>query len=280
VCGSCHPGSEGRSAQAKIVIQYPYLCMGTEHRFAYLCYMSKKIVLITGANKSIGFEIARQMAKAGYHIILGSRDKANGEQAVKKLKAEGFNDVDLLLIDVSDQASVNQAKAKLESKLQELDVLVNNAGISGGFPQSALTVSVDTVKKVYETNVFGPIRVTQAFIGLLRKSEQPRIVNVTSDLGSLTDHNNPNWAYYAMKSGAYGPSKTALNAYTVALAYELRDTAFKVNAVNPGYTATDFNAHRGTKSVADGAAVIVKYATIGADGPTGHFLSDYGETPW
>lgn len=242
--------------------------------------MKNKTALITGANKSIGFETARQLAKAGYHIFLGSRDKANGEQAIAKLKAEGFNDVELLLIDVSDQTSVDRAKAELENKIQVLDVLVNNAGISGGFPQSALTVSVDTVKKVYETNVFGTIRVTQAFINLLRKSPQPRIVNVTSDLASLTDHNNPDWVYYAMKGGAYGPSKTALNAYTIALAYELRDTAFKVNAVNPGYTATDFNGHRGTKSVVDGAAVIVQYATIGADGPSGKFLSDYGKTPW
>jgi NAD(P)-dependent dehydrogenase (short-subunit alcohol dehydrogenase family) len=242
--------------------------------------MNKKTVLITGANKSIGFETARQLARAGYHIILGSRDKSNGEQAVAQLKAEGFNDVDLLVIDVSKQESVNKAKAELEGKLLALDVLINNAGISGGFPQSALTVTMDTLKDVYETNVFGAIRVTQAFIELLKKSAAPRIVNVSSDLGSLTQHNDPNWPYYNFKSAAYGPSKTALNAYTVALAFELKDTAFKVNAVNPGYTATDFNQHRGTKTVADGAAIIVQYATIGADGPTGKFLSDYGDTPW
>jgi NAD(P)-dependent dehydrogenase (short-subunit alcohol dehydrogenase family) len=241
---------------------------------------NKKTVLITGANKSIGFETAKQLAAARYHIYLGARDKANGDEAVAKLKAEGFNDVELLLIDVSDQRSVDQAKAELESKTQVLDVLINNAGISGGFPQTALTVSIDTVKQVYETNVFGPMRVTQAFIELLRKSDQPRIVNVTSDLGSLTLHNDPNYAYYAFKGGAYGPSKTALNAYTVHLAYELKDTAFKVNAVNPGFTATDFNAHRGTKTVEQGAAPIVKYAMIGADGPSGKYLGEEGEIGW
>lgn len=242
--------------------------------------MTKPTVLITGANKSIGFETARQMANTGYHIYLGSRDKANGEHAVAKLKAEGFNDVDLLLIDISDQASVDNAKAELESKLQSLDVLINNAGISGGFPQAPLSLNMDMVKSVYETNVFGTMRATIAFMDLLKKSPEPRIVNVTSDLASLTLHNDPTWAYYNFKGGAYGPSKTALNAYTVALAFELKDTAFKINAVNPGFTATDFNNHRGTKNVTDAASVILKYATIGADGQTGKFFSDYGESPW
>jgi len=241
---------------------------------------NKRTVLITGANKSIGFETARQLAAAGYHIYLGARDKANGDDAVARLKAQGFNDVELLLIDVSDQQSVNSAKAELESKTKSLDVLINNAGVSGGFPQTALTVNIDTVKQVYETNVFGPMRVTQAFIGMLKQSDQPRIVNVTSDLGSLTLHNDPDYAYYAIKGGAYGPSKTALNAYTVHLAYELRDTAFKVNAVNPGFTATDFNAHRGTKTVEQGAAPIVKCAMAGPDGPTGKYLGEEGEIPW
>jgi NAD(P)-dependent dehydrogenase (short-subunit alcohol dehydrogenase family) len=115
---------------------------------------------------------------------------------------------------------------------------------------------------------------------LLKKSDQPRIVNVTSDLGSLTLHNDPSWVYYAFKGAAYGPSKTALNAYTVALAYELRDTPFKVNAVNPGYTATDFNQHRGTKSVGEAASLIAQYAMLDTNGPTGKYISDYGETPW
>jgi NAD(P)-dependent dehydrogenase (short-subunit alcohol dehydrogenase family) len=242
--------------------------------------MNKKTVLITGANKSIGFETARQMGALGYHIILGSRDKANGQAAIAKLKGEGFNDAELLLIDISDETSVNAAKTQLESKHSSLDVLINNAGISGGFPQSPLSVNMEMVKKVYETNVFGTMRTTLAFIDLLKKSDQPRIVNVTSDLASLTSHNDPTWPYYNFKGGAYGPSKTAVNAYTVALAFELKDTGFKINAVNPGFTATDFNNHRGTKNVADAASVIVKYATIGPDGPTGGFFSDYGETPW
>lgn len=242
--------------------------------------MENKTALITGANKSLGFETARELAKAGYRIFLGARDKTRGEEAVAQLKAEGLDKVELLIIDVSDQASVDHAKAELEGKLDSLDVLINNAGILGGMQQSALTVSVDTAKEVYETNVFGPMRVTQAFIELLKKSDEPRIVNVTSDLGSLTLHNDPKWAHYEVKAAAYGPSKSALNAYTVHLAYELRDTNFKVNAVNPGYTATDFNHHSGPKTIAEGAAPIIKYAMIGADGPTGGYFSDYGVTPW
>jgi NAD(P)-dependent dehydrogenase (short-subunit alcohol dehydrogenase family) len=241
----------------------------------------KKTVLITGANKSLGFETARQLLQAGgYHIFIGCRDKAKGDAAVEKLKAEGFEDVETLVIDVNSQQSVDIAKAELESKLTLLDVLINNAGISGGIPQTALSITVDIMKDVFETNLFGVIRTTLAFIDLLKKSAAPRIVNVTSDLGSLTLQSNPAYEHYEVKTGAYGPSKSALNAYTIALAYELRDLPFKVNAVNPGYTATDFNHHTGPKSVADGAAPIAKYAMIGANGPTGQYLSDFGVTPW
>jgi NAD(P)-dependent dehydrogenase (short-subunit alcohol dehydrogenase family) len=240
-----------------------------------------KKVLITGANKSIGFETTRQLLQQGYFVYLGSRDQLNGEQAVAKLKTEGLDNVELLLIDVSNPASVEAAG----KKIIELDVLINNAGISGGLPQSPLTTGLDTFHKVFNTNFFGAINVTQTFIEILKKSNEPRIVNVTSGLGSLTLHSNPNWKYYPYKSAVYGPSKTALNAYTISLAYELRDTAFKVNAVDPGYTQTDFNQHRGPGSVEDAAAIIVKYATIGADGPTGKYFSNDidtadQESPW
>lgn len=241
--------------------------------------MEKQTVLITGANKGIGLETARQLATAGYYIYLGSRDQERGEKAVGQLKAEGLNDVELLLIDVTSQASVQAAQDELAAKIDHLDVLINNAGIPGPFPQPAPNLSDDAVKEVFEVNFFGVIRTTRTFLDLVKKSPNPRIVNVTSDLGSLTYHNDPNWEHYEVKTGAYGPSKSALNAYTVALAYDLKDQV-KVNMVNPGYTNTEFNGNRGPKPVEDGAAPIVAYAMIGADGPTGKYVSDYGETPW
>ncbi|WP_448698548.1 SDR family oxidoreductase [Mucilaginibacter sp. AW1-3] len=237
-------------------------------------------ILITGANKSIGFETARQLAKLGHFVYLGSRDIVKGRQAVEQLHAEGLINVEVLEIDISKTESVTKAAAELAVKTDVLDTLINNAGILGAVPQIPTQVSVDAVKEVFETNLFGTIRTTQAFMGLLKKSAQPVIVNVTSDLASLTQHNNPAWPYYNFKGAAYGPSKTALNAYTVALAFELRDTAFKVNAVNPGYTATDFNQHRGDKAVEVSASLIVEYALLNADAPTGKFISDDGETPW
>lgn len=239
-----------------------------------------KKILITGANKSIGFEAARQLIKLGHFVYLGCRDITRGKEAVKQLQSERLTNVESVQIDISSDESVTKAAAYLATKTDMLDTLINNAGILGSIPQTPTTVRIDAVKEVFETNLFGTIRTTQAFMGLLRKSVQPVIVNVTSDLASLTNHNDPNWPYYNFKGAAYGPSKTALNAYTVALAFELHDTPFKVNAVNPGYTATDFNNHRGTKKVEEAASLIVEYALLGADGPTGKFISDYGETPW
>lgn len=244
-----------------------------------------KTALITGANKSIGFETAKVLLKNGYYVYLGSRDLQRGQQAVDKLKAEGLTSVEVLQIDVADEQSVQQAKDSLSQKTQSLDVLINNAGILGSFEQKASNVSLATVREVYDTNFFGVIQVTQAFLPLLQQSAQGVIVNVTSGLGSLTLHSNPNWPYYHVKGAAYGTSKTALNAYTVVLAYELRDTPIRVNAVDPGYTATDFNNNQGPLKVEDSAAFVAKYAMLGADGPTGKFFShDYAEnnneSPW
>lgn len=187
--------------------------------------------------------------------------------------------MELLLIDVADERSVQQAHDDLARRTDRLNVLVNNAGIPGALPQMPSVVADDLVKQVFEVNFFGAIRTVRSFMDLLRKAPLPRIVNVTSDLASLTLDNDPTWEFYPFKSAAYGPSKTALNAYTVALAFELRDT-FKVNAVNPGYTNTEFNHNQGYKKVEDAAAPIVQYAMLGADGPTGKYVSDYGETPW
>lgn len=240
----------------------------------------KKTVLITGANKSIGYETARQLLAKDYHVYIGSRSKERGEEAAAQLKKEGYADVEVLQIDVTDAASVNAAAAELATKTGQLDVLINNAGIPGEQPQGASVVAIDNVRNVFETNFFGVIQTTQAFLPLLKKSPAPRIVNVSSDLGSLTNHSNPSYEFYNFKFTAYCSSKTALNAYTVMLAFELKDTPFKVNSVNPGFTATDFNGHRGYKTVEAGAAPIVKYAVIGEDGPTGKFFSEEGETGW
>ncbi len=244
-----------------------------------------KTVLITGANKSIGFETARQLLQQGYYVYLGSRNLENGQQAVDNLKAEGLDQVEAVQIDVSDSDSVNAARAALGKKLESLDVLINNAGISGGRPQAALEASIEQYRKVFETNVFGVVRVTQAFIDLLRKAPEPRIVNVSSSQGSLTLAADPGNMYYHHKGAVYQPSKSALNMYTIALAYELRDTPIKVNAVDPGFVATDFNNHRGTGTVQEAGARIARYALIGSGGPTGQFFSEEynpetGAVPW
>jgi NAD(P)-dependent dehydrogenase (short-subunit alcohol dehydrogenase family) len=239
-----------------------------------------KTALITGANKGIGLETAKQLLQAGYHVFIGSRDHNRGQDAINELKSAGHEDVEILIIDVTNPDSVQQAAQALSSKIAKLDVLINNAGIAGDFPQDASNVTQQNIRNVFETNFFGVIENTQAFLPLLRKSDAPRIVNVSSDLGSLGSHSDPNYEHYDTKLTAYCSSKTALNAYTVMLAYELRDTNFKVNSVNPGYTKTDFNFHQGHKSIAEGAAPIVQYAMIGSEGPTGSFLSDYGVTPW
>jgi len=244
-----------------------------------------KKVLITGANKSIGYETARQLLQNGYYVYIGSRGLENGQKAVEALKAEGLNNVEAIQLDVSDDESVKTARAEIGKKTEVLDVLINNAGITGGMPQSALEASIDQFKNVFDTNLYGVVRVTQAFIDLLKKSPEPRIVNVSSSQGSLTLASDPTNKYYNHKGAVYQPSKTALNMYTIILAYELKDTPVKVNAVDPGFIKTDFNNHRGTGTVEEAGARIVKYATIDADGPTGRFFSEEsnpetGEIPW
>lgn len=244
-----------------------------------------KSALVTGANKSIGFEVARQLAQKGIYVFLGSRNSESGIAAVNQLKSEGFNNVEAIELDVTDDASVKNARAEIGKKIKALDILINNAGIFGGYPQKALDATIDQFKAAYDTNVYGVVRVTQAFMDLLKKSPEPRIVNVSSSQGSLTLHSDPSYKYYDYKAAVYLSSKSAMNMYTVVLAYELRDSNFKVNAVCPGYTKTDFNGHRGTGSVAEAGKRIVKYALIDENGPTGKFFSEEnnpatGEVPW
>ena len=244
-----------------------------------------KTALITGANKSIGFEVAKQLLQNGIFVYLGSRSLENGILAIKQLKAEGFSNLEVVELDVTSDESVKEARLYIGQKTSVLDILINNAGINGGMPQSALNASVQQFRNAYETNVFGVVRVTQAFIDLLQKSKEPRIVNVSSSQGSVTLHSDPSYIYYNYKGSVYTSSKSALNMYTVNLAYELSGTAFKVNAVSPGFTNTDFNQHKGTGTVEDAGRRIVKYALIGQDGPTGKFFCEEtnpgtGEIPW
>lgn len=244
-----------------------------------------KKALITGANKGIGFETAKQLLQKGFYVYIGTRDVKNGLQAVEKLKSEDLINVEAVQLDVTDENSVKTARIEIGKKTGVLDVLINNAGINGGMPYTALEASTDQFKSAFDTNVFGVARVTQAFIDLLKKSPEPRIVNVSTSVGSLSLQSDPGWpAYDFAKYAVYGSSKAALNMYTVHLAYELRDTAFKVNAVCPGYTKTDFTNNNGGE-VEKAGKRIVKYALIDQNGPTGKFFSEEtnpetGEIPW
>lgn len=245
----------------------------------------KKSALVTGANKSIGYEVARLLAQAGIYVYLGCRDINKGQAAVEQLKAEGLHAIEAIPMDVTNDASVENARQLIGKKTKTLDILINNAGIFGGHPQAALNASIDQFKATYDTNVYGVVRVTQAFMDLLKNADQPRIVNVSSSQGSITLHSDPNYKYYDYKTAVYLSSKSALNMYTVVLAYELRDTPFKVNAVCPGFTKTDFNGHRGPGTIADAGQRIVKYALLDSKGPSGKFFSEEnnpvtGEVPW
>ena len=244
-----------------------------------------KSALVTGANKSIGFEVARQLAQKGVYVYLGSRNLENGIVAVNKLMAEGLSNAEVIQLDITDDESVKNARAEIGKKTKALDILINNAGIFGGYPQGALNTTIEQFKAAYDANVYGVVRVTQAFIDLLKKSSEPRVVNVSSSQGSITLHSDPSYKYYDYKGVVYLSSKAALNMYTVVLAYELKDTSFKVNAICPGYTKTDFNGHRGPGTVEDAGKRIVKYALIDKEGPTGKFFSEEnnpetGEIPW
>ena len=240
--------------------------------------MADKSVLITGANKSIGYETARQLGRLGYRVWLGSRDEGRGRAAAERLVQEG-HDVRSLTIDVTDDDSVQAAAVRVRDEDGSLDVLINNAGIPGGTPRPSVQ-SIDDIRNVYETNVFGAIRVTQAFLPLLEAAGVANIVMVSSGLGSLGWLSDPDNQFYRVNILGYNSSKTALNAVTVSLAKDLAPAGIKVNAADPGYTATDFNGHTGYRTVEQAAAGIVWLATRDGDGPTGGFYFEQTRVPW
>jgi NAD(P)-dependent dehydrogenase (short-subunit alcohol dehydrogenase family) len=248
----------------------------------------RTVALVTGANKGIGRAIAEQLAGLGMTVLVGARDPRLGEAVAADLRAAG-GDALTVALDVTDPATIRAAAALVEERFGRLDVLVNNAGITGSgtvAPQDAVNqlpsvVDLDTVRAVFETNVFGVIAVTNAMLPLLRRSAAPRVVNMSSTAASLTVMSSDQWRSAGLpQSGAYAPSKSALNALTVQYADELRKDGFLVNAAAPGFCATDANAHTGHLSPADGAAVVVRLATLGADGPTGGFFGQDGPVAW
>ena len=241
--------------------------------------MADKIALITGANKGIGKEIARQLGALGMTVLMGARDAQRGEEAAAELKAGGA-DAHAITLDVTDPATIDAAAAQIESDYGRLDVLVNNAGISiDGSLSSALTLELDDLRRTYETNVFGVFSVIKAFVPLLQKSDAGRIVNMSSGLGSLTQNSDPSWGFAGVKPLAYNSSKAALNMMTVIFAAALKDTPIKVNAVCPGSVVTDLNPY-GTRTAEQGAAIAVHLATLLEDGPTGGYFDENGVVPW
>jgi NAD(P)-dependent dehydrogenase (short-subunit alcohol dehydrogenase family) len=237
-----------------------------------------RTALVTGANKGIGREIARRLAELHYIVWLGCRDAGRGDEAAAALREEG-GDVRLLPLDVADDESVMRAAAALGRQTERLDILVNNAGIAGeGAAPSA--ASIEAMKAIYEVNVFGAVRVTQAFLPLVRAAPAGRIVMMSSYLGSLSRLSDPAHAFHRFNPLAYNSSKSALNAVTVMFARELRDGPIKVNAAAPGYTATDLNEHTGARTVAEAAEIAVRLATLADDGPTGGYFDDQRSLPW
>lgn len=239
-----------------------------------------KTILITGANKGIGFETAKQLAKAGYFVYLGSRDKANGQEAIKKLNEEGIANAESITIDIADINSVRQARQELETKITYLDILINNAGIAGELPQDFATGDIQNLRNIFDTNFFGTVQTTQEFLPLLRKSSQASIINVSSEVGSIAMRTDAGRVRNRDRYNAYGSSKTALNAFTVMLANELYDSGITVNSVTPGYTATDLNQFQGAKTIEEGAIPIIQLAMETDRGITGKFFKDGGEVAW
>ena len=248
----------------------------------------KPVALVTGANQGIGLQIAKDLVTHGFTVLVGSRNLERGEAAAAGIGAEAR----ALQLDVTDAASIANAAERIRQELGRLDVLINNAAISNTRFQPGQSleeyakstrpsvVSLDEIRTVWETNVFGPLAVFQAMLPLLRQAPAARIVNVSSGVGSLTQNSDPAYHYRRIFGPVYPASKTALNAMTVAMALELESTGIKVNAACPGYTKTNLNNYSGTQTVEEGAREAVRLALLGVDGPTGTFSNAAGPLPW
>ena len=239
----------------------------------------KRQALVTGANKGIGLAIARGLAEAGFFVWIGARDSARGELAVADLRDKGL-DVGLLELDVADEASVHRATATLTSQITSLDILVNNAGIAVDMTKPPSEVQMKDMKAVFEVNLFGPVRVTQSFLPLLKAADQARIVMMSSGVGSLTLITDPTSIYSSVNLLDYTSSKVALNAVTVSFAKELEPLGIKVNAVEPGHVRTDLNGNSGVLTPEEGAATAIRMGLLGPEGPTGGFFGSHGRQPW
>jgi NAD(P)-dependent dehydrogenase (short-subunit alcohol dehydrogenase family) len=241
--------------------------------------MANKVALVTGSNKGIGKELVRELATRGYTVYLGARDEQRGQAAAQEIAREG-GDVRFVKLDLADSETIGAAAERVKREAGKLDVLVNNAGVAlEREPPS--TANVALVKETFQTNYFGMVEVTQAFLPLLRASTTRVILNVTSGLGSITKHTDPSWEFGSVLLLGYNSSKAAVNMFTVLLAKELREEGFKVNAVSPGYTATDLNQFRGQETAGEAAAYLVHYALLDERGPTaGFFAKGEGTLPW
>jgi len=238
------------------------------------------IALVTGANKGIGLETARQLGQRGIQLLVAARDPAKSEAAAAQLRSEGLRAQGLVL-DVGSDASIEAAVEEVAARHARLDILVNNAGVLLDDPDlSPSQQSLDVWHRTYEINVFGVVAVTRAFLPLLRKAPAARIVNLSSILGSLTLHADPGSPIYNSNMPAYNSSKSAVNAWTLSLAHELRDTPIKVNSVHPGHVKTDMGGARAPMAIVDGARTSVAMATLAADGPSGSFTHLGKTLPW
>ena len=247
-----------------------------------MSFATKKVALISGANKGIGLETARQLGKLNITVVLGARDQAKGEAAAAELKGEGV-DARAVKLDVVDAEDVKAIAEYLEDEFGVLDILVNNAGIISGESlgtNSSFTVTEADLRKTFDTNFFAVVNVTNALLPLLRKSESGRIVNVSSILGSLTLHATPGSPIYDGKMFAYDASKSALNAYTIHLAHALRETSIKVNSAHPGWVKTELGSDAAPMNIEDGAKTEVMLAMLDDDGPTGGYFHMGKPLPW
>jgi NAD(P)-dependent dehydrogenase (short-subunit alcohol dehydrogenase family) len=240
---------------------------------------TNRIALVTGANKGIGLEIARQLVQAGVHVIIGARDAARAKAALDDLSSQGLK-AQSVSIDLNDHASIAAAAETIRAEHGKLDILVNNAGIVDAEDGPPTASSAAAARRIIETNFVGTMAVTQAMLPLLRQAPAARIVNLSSSLGSLTLNGDPTSPYYAARLIGYNASKAALNMLTVQLAQELRDTPIVVNSVSPGYVRTDLTGHNGFMTPEEGARLPVEYALLGKAAVSGRFLEASGETPW